>query len=118
MSLKIAISFVRIVIILMTFECITAAFVVAPGEDSSASLSVHSKQNSSSLLYSFVFEKAEEEERNEEENNRFLAVELADFSQIAFLLSEVHTPQIKTDHYQQVTDHQPELFKLFRVFII
>jgi hypothetical protein len=117
MSLTILKGLVQLVILLITFECVTPIFTVFDGEHASH-FSLSSKKPASSLLNTVAFEKAEEE-RGKEERDKFLPIEIADFTRIATLLAEVHTPRshvISFDYYR--CESQPALFKLHHVFLI
>jgi hypothetical protein len=108
---------IRILVLLISFQCISAAFFSAEeaGNDTH-SVAIHSKHPKSS--FSIIFEKTAEEERAEEEGDKFFAIELTDFSELAHLLSQGYTPQINVTPYEQRIAPQHQLFKLHCVFII
>lgn len=115
MSSKVAKSLIQIVILIMTFECITAVFAQAESGDTH-NTTLHTKSSNTSGFLSIVSEKTEEE-RSEEEYDKFTSIELADFSKIAVFLSRVHTPQVYFVPYEH-RSHQPSLFMLNCVFLI
>jgi hypothetical protein len=117
MSLRIARNVIRVVIILLIFECVTATFTTAG--DTNRQTSIHQKfgVTISSLFASIISEK-QGEERAEEERVKCIPVELLDFSQIAIVLSAVHTPHIIVPQFELRFDHHPALFKRHCVFII
>ena len=104
------------VILIMTFECITAVFAQAESGDVHHT-TLRSKSSNTSAFLSIISEKTEEEERSEEERDKFCSIELADFSKIAIFLSKVHTPQVYFVPYKHRFD-QPSLFMLNCVFLI
>jgi hypothetical protein len=116
MSLRILKGLIQLVIILITFECVTPLFSSQDGHRS-ADLTLNSKKISTSLLNTTAFEKAEEE-RGEEERGKFCPMAIADFSRIATMLSVVHTPCTHLEVFEHVCESQPPLFKLHRVFLI
>jgi hypothetical protein len=115
MPLRIIIGLVRLVIVLITFECITPAFASAYNSGPHE-ITIHTKAQQGSFL-SFIFEKSEEE-KSEEARDKFMLVELIDFSQLATLLSQEHTPHISIIPFEHRFDIKPSMFKLFCVFII
>jgi hypothetical protein len=107
---------IRILILLIAFQCISTAFfsvVGASNDDHQTAL--HSKHQKS---FAMIFEKAAEEERAEEEGDKFLAIELADFSKLAILRSLGYTPHINSMPYEQRIAPQHQLFKLHCVYVI
>jgi hypothetical protein len=116
MSLGIVRNVVRLVVLIMAFECISSALSPIQKQDGVQTTSFK-KPSSASVLASIFFEKAEEE-RSEEENDHLLPVLLADFSCIAFQLSNVHSVYVPYTPLQQRFNKQPSLFKLFCSFLI
>jgi hypothetical protein len=114
MSIKVAIGFIRLVVVLMVLQCFITAFATPSSRDSSHT-SINEKSLASILCSALLPET--EEEKSGEENDKSFAVELADFSKNIAFLSKIHTP-----HFQSIVhehfDHQPSLFTLFCVFII
>jgi hypothetical protein len=98
--------------ILISFQCVAAAFL---SEDSHApdTSGIHA-QHHQSVFTSFLFEKTAEEE----ERDKFVAIELVDFSQIAVLLAQVYTPHIHHTPFEQRVETDIELFELHCVFRI
>jgi hypothetical protein len=117
MPFTVTISLIRTVLLLITFECITPVFV-QPVPPDTGQTTLRAKSDAGSLFASLIFEKMEEEEKNEEERDKFLSIELADFTKIAILLSQVHTPQVPQQRIEHRFDLTPPLFKLFCVFLI
>ena len=107
---------IRILILLISFQCISAAFFTVQGSGNEVhAAALHSKHQKS---FSMIFEKAAEEERSEEEGDKFLAIELVDFSKLATLRSLGYTPHINSTPYEQRIAPQHQLFMLHCVFII
>jgi hypothetical protein len=117
MVLRITKCLITLVIALMIFECVNAAFI-QPQQIESAKASFHEKNNNASVFSTILCERAEEEEKSEQERDRFVTIEIADFSQIAIVLSEVHTPVIAITPYEHRFDIQPSLFKRYCVYLI
>jgi hypothetical protein len=117
MSLQIITNVIRLVIVIMAFECISAAFTpVTPAN--SIKVSAYKKSSAPSLFTSICFEKAEEEERSEEKSDKLASVILVDFSRVAFELSNVHTTDIPDISLIQPFNVERSLFRLFCTFII
>lgn len=116
MSLTILKGLVQLVTLLITFECVTPVFATLDGT-CATQVSLSSKKISHSLLNTAAFEKAEEEPV-EEERDKFLPVELADFTRIATLLAKVHCPRAHFVAYEDRFDSHPALFKLYHAFLI
>lgn len=116
MSLRVLKGLIQLVILLITFECVTPVFTSFEGNHT-RHFSFNSKKTASSALGTIAFEKAEEE-RTEEERDKFFPIVIADFTRIATLLAEVHTPRSHTIVFEDRCDSQPALFKLHRVFLI
>ena len=119
MYLKAARTITSLVILLMTLEIFGAAATALPSTADHA-VTLHSqKSKSSSILGSFLFEKAEEETENtEEEKNSIARVVLEDFSRIAVSLSFYHTPQVHFAAFTFQYDVRPPLHQLNCVFLI
>jgi hypothetical protein len=117
MRAKITSGVVFLVIMLMTFECITAAFI--PTEQAKeGKTSIHSSSKPSSLFGAYLCERTEEEERSEGERDKFLTIELVDLSRIATFLSFAHTPHHTFAPYEHLFGEQAQLFKMFCVYLI
>jgi hypothetical protein len=117
MSTRIAKSLTRLILLLITFECLSPVLAKAESTNTQHSL-IKNKPHHSSILAGFIFEKMEEEEKSEEERDKFLAVELADFTRITILLSAIHTPNTHFATMDEGRYYQPSLFQLYCVYII
>lgn len=116
MSLRIAKSLIRLILFLITFQCVSP--ILATTESSDFQHSTIQRKSDHSVFSSVLFEKMEEEEKNEEEKDRFITIELLDFSTITTVLSQAHTPQTHFALVVDRSDHQPALFTLFCVYLI
>jgi hypothetical protein len=116
MSLRLVKCTVHVVILIMTFQCVTAAFATTPGRFSSAKF--HTKAANSSIFSSLFYEKIEEERENEEEKDKFLTIELADLTRIAIVLSHVHTPHHLIQNPDWQFNLKPSFSKLFCIYLI
>lgn len=116
MPLKVVTGFLYAFILLISFEFIAPAFSHATPVESEQQACIHS-ENHKTLFISSLYEKTEEE-RTEEEKEKFISIELADFSQLATLLSQSHTPNAPPQSPEQAFDPQPPLFKLFCVYLL
>jgi hypothetical protein len=114
MLFKVIVSRGRLIIFLIAFQCITPAFA-SQNEAYILHSTMHNQPNQNSF-FSLIFEKAEEE-RNEEERDRFMMVEIADFSKLSILLSLVHTPHILIQSYEHRYD-RPSMIMLFCAYLI
>lgn len=114
MSIKVAIGFIRLVVVLMVMQCFITAFATPSSHD--ASHTSINERSLASLLCSALLPETEEE-KSGEENDKTFVVELADFSKNISFLSRIHTPPLQSIIHEQF-DYQPSLFKLFCVFII
>jgi hypothetical protein len=115
MKEKVTSGIIFLVIMLMAFECITAAFI--PNERSEpGKTSIHSSSKPSSVFGTYLCERTEE--RYEEERDKFVTIELIDLSRIATLLSFAHTPLNTFTPYEHLFGDQPKLFKMFCVYLI
>lgn len=117
MSFRIAINLLRLVLLLITIQCVTPVFAKAQSRDYHRIIAEH-KSDHTSLFSAVLFEKMEEEKKSEEEKGRFLTIELLDFSTIRTLLSQAHTPDFHISLVLDRFDLQPPLFTLFCVFLI
>jgi hypothetical protein len=117
MSVRIAKNLIRLVLLLITFQCVSPVLAKAESRDSHHFI-VSRKSDHSSIFSSVLFEKMEEEEKNEEEKDRFITIELLDFSTITTLLSQAHTPDTHFTLLRDRYDRQPRLFTLFCVYLI
>jgi hypothetical protein len=116
MSLRILKGLIQLVIILITFECVTPLFSSQEGHRAAA-LTFNSKKISLPLFNTAAFEKAEEE-CGEEHRSKFCQILIADFTRIATMLSIVHTPRGHVEVFEHLCEFQPALFKLHRAFLI
>jgi hypothetical protein len=116
MPIGIVKNLVRLVILLISVECILPTIIQEQASNSQQHLTIHAQSTKSTFL-SLVFEKSEEE-RSEEERDKHVSVELADFTKQAIFLSWTHTPLISFISFERYLDSQPPLFMLFGVFII
>jgi hypothetical protein len=117
MSLGITKNVIRLVILIMAFECISAALTPVTANDT-GNAATFKKPSVSSLLSSVVLEKTEEEQKGEEETDKFTTTILVDFSRVAFELSHVHTTNIRDISLLQPFNIERSLFRLFCTFII
>jgi hypothetical protein len=117
MSVRIAKSLIRLVLLLITFQCVSPVLAKVESSDSHHTI-VSSKSDHSSIFSSILFEKMEEEEKSEEEKDRFVTIELLDLSKINTLLSQSHTPNTHFIFHHDRYDRQPALFTLFCVYLI
>jgi hypothetical protein len=102
----------------MSLEILGATVTALPSTTSHC-LTFHSKERTSSILGSFLFEKAEEEtEKVDEEKDRMSRVVLIDFSRIAFSLSFYHTPQVQFAVLTSQYNVRPPLHEFNCVFLI
>jgi hypothetical protein len=117
MPLRITKSLIRLVLFLIAFQCVSPVLAQVECSDFHHTI-IKNKPDHSSVFSSVLFEKMEEEEKNEEEKDRYIAIELLDFSKITSLLSKAHTsnPDFTFSHGQY--DRQPALFTLFCVYLI
>lgn len=110
-----------LVAVLIAIDLVGAAFTALPVHHV-ANLSYHSKGASAAagLAYILFEKKAEEETEKVEggERAKCMGAELVDFSQIAILLSEIHTPRAHLTPYQHNFSIRPSLFTLHCVFLI
>lgn len=116
MPVKIAKVLIRLIILLLTFECVSPAFSVDDAADSRET-TLHQAHVSGPLSIEFLFEK-EEEERTEEERDHFTSVVLVDFSRVANSLRihfKAHTNILFDEHRQGASGG---LFRLFCIFLI
>ena len=105
-----------VVILLMNISvCVTVFNTVSDTDQASA---LHSKQSSGSIASMLLFQK---EVDGEGERSRvredFIGAELIDFSMVAVLLSEIHTPVYVPPHEERYSS-RPPLFQLHCNFII
>lgn len=118
MYLKVARAITFLVIILMTLQILGASVTALPST-SNHTFTLHSKKIPSSILGSYLLEKAEEEsEKPEEENGGASRVVLIDFSQIAFSLSFYHTPLIQLSAPAFQYNVRPPVHQLNCTFLI
>jgi hypothetical protein len=117
MSHRIVKNVIRLVIVIMAFECISAALTPVSASGSSKETTLK-KPSVASLLSSVFFEKTEEEQKTEEETDEFTTTILVDFSRVAFELSNVHTTNIRDISLIQPFNVERSLFRLFCTFII
>jgi hypothetical protein len=114
----IARSIVWMVILIMTFECISSA-IAMPDETSFQQVTVHQKGSKPSVFSAILSERAEETEKNEEERDKIFPIELADFSKIASALSIFHSPDAHLNFYAvNFKAHPKRLFAIFCVLLI
>jgi hypothetical protein len=116
MSLRITRSLIRLILFLITFQCVSPILVTTESAGFHR-FTIHRKSDHS-IFSSVLFEKMEEEEKNEEEKDRFISIELLDFSTITTVLSQAHTPPTHFTLVVDRSDHQPALFTLFCVYLI
>jgi len=110
---QVAKSSVQLIIIIMILECFMACFV-SHGSRDSTHLSFREKAFSSVLMSLLA---QGEEEKSEKEGDKSFA-ELADYTQITFFLSSIHTPCKHRIVFEHPDNYHLPLFKLFRTFII
>jgi hypothetical protein len=120
MYLRAARTITFLVVVLMSLEILGSSVTALPSSsDHDHTLTLHSKKSPTSILGSFLFEKAEEEsEKTEEEKDRMTRVILIDFSRIAFSLSFYHTPQVQSSELTFQYDVRPPVHELNCVFLI
>ena len=114
MLIKIAKSILRLIIVLLIFECLVGAFLNTFARDSNQ-LSIDSKSFASYLFTALL---SETEEEKCEEGHKAVSIELGDFSKVTSFLSNLHTPHQRLVVYGHRDDHHLSWFKLFRVFRI
>ena len=119
MLLKIAKYLNIFVVLLMTIDLAGAAFTAFPFH-SEGKTSYQSKHSNSSGVAFMLFEKEAEEEteKNEEDREKFLGIELVDFSRAAVLLSNIHAQGLLFTPYAQLFSVRPPLFVLHCVYLI
>jgi hypothetical protein len=108
---------IMLVILVMAFECISAAFLPSEGLNANEAC-VYKKPSTPSLLASVILEKAEEESKTEEESDKFVAIVLVDFSRVAFELSNIHSHNIPDLSVQQPFNVERPIFKMLCSFLI
>lgn len=108
-----------IIVLLVIMDMVGAVFTILPIR-SETYLSYHSKHSSASGIAFIIFENEakEETEKNEEEREKFIGAELVDFSQVAVLLSDIHTSSVHCVPYEQEILVGSPLFTLHCVFLI
>lgn len=117
MYLKVARSITFLVILLMTLQILGASATALP-PTSDQTVTIHSKKVPSSVLGSFLFEKAEEETEKQEENGRMARLILIDFSQVSFSLSFYHTPKVRFPVPTFQYDVRPPVHQLYCTYLI
>lgn len=118
MYLKVARSITFFVILFMSLQILGAPVAASPSNSAHA-VTLHSKKLPSSILGSFLCEKAEEEsEKSEEEKDGMARAILIDFARIAFSLSFYHNPQIQLPTLTFQYDVRPPVHELNCVFLI
>lgn len=105
-----------LIILIFTFGGIAPAFSQTSSPDSFHTTVKAPSQKCS--LFQLVFEKEEEDKNGFILKNNSIAVELADFSRLPFLLSQAHTPEVNFISFYHQFDSHPPLFNLFCVFLI
>jgi len=115
MLLKTSKYLIIVVVLLMTIDFVGAAFT-AFSIHREGKTNYQSKPSKSSAIAFVLFEK--ETEKNEEEREKFIGVELIDFSQVTILLSKIHTPGVHSPPCEQQFSIRPPLFALHCVFLI
>ena len=117
MSLRSSKILIRLVLILITFQFLSSAFL-STAQDSGAS-GTHKAflpQIQKSISPSLFIEKTEEE--REGERDKLVSFELIDFNFSATIFAEIHTPQFTFVDHEEQFDAHPPLFKLHCVYII
>ena len=115
---RLARGFTSLVILLMSLQILGAA-ATSSSTSSGNSFSLHSKKTQSTVLGSYICEKAgEESEKSAEEKDRMTRVFLLDFSRLVSSLSAFHTPQIPFTVFACQYDVRPPLHQLYCVFLI
>jgi len=116
MSLRFLRNFVWLVVFIMIFECVSSA--LAPIDKCDTQNLFFKKSVPPDGLESLFFEKAEEETSEEESDDDHLPpILLADFSRIAYQLSNVHSHYIPYLHLEKFSK-RPPLFELFCTYLI
>lgn len=116
MQLRIAKVLSFLVVLLITFDLVGAAITARPVFLNDQT-TMHSKKPSTSVIGSFILEKAEEEnEKTEEESEGSSRTVLADFAHIAIFLSFFYTP--RSTPLALMYDVRPPVYALNCVFII
>jgi hypothetical protein len=119
MYLKVARTITFLLILFMSMDIIGASVTALPSTADDHTTIVHSQKSPSSVLTSFLCEKAEEEsEKTEDERYSMAGVVLLDFSRLAFSLSFYHTPQVRLAVPAFQYDVRPPVHQLVRVFLI
>jgi hypothetical protein len=104
--------------LLMTLEILGAAATALP-PTSDYTFNLHFQKSKSSVVGSFLFEKAEEEtEKTEEEKDGMMRAVLLDLSRIADSLSFSPPPQVQIGAFSFLYDVKPPLHQLHCVFLI
>jgi len=118
MSPNIPITTIRLVILVISFELMSAPFI-SSGKTGTYPVAIQQEHQHPSLLFlNFLLEKTKERAKGKEEGHKYSRLELADFSAIICCLTQIHTPLTAYLPETLFFDSEPPLFKRFHTFLI
>lgn len=122
MKLRISITAIRLILLVIFMEFMTAPFVPAEKRGAYPITLQQKHHNLSNLLFSSALvektEKGEKGEKGEKESRKYAHLELADFPAIIICLVHIHAPATAYLSATLFLGRTPPLFKLFRTFLI
>jgi hypothetical protein len=111
----------RFVLVLMMFQFIAPAFIIAIGQTdgSKEGISSYHMENNSIVFPLFLKEKEEtEEESIRFDDAHFVLVPLIDFTSQSFVLTELHETKFTPLLHRERYDVSPPLFTLHSTYLI
>ena len=118
MRSKISVNLIRLLLLLFFSELVSTPFAVAESEFYGSVSIQESVETHHKLFFSNILLEKAEGEKSEEEGDKFIGVDLVDFSELLICLLEVHTPHFCNFSSSQSFDASQPRFNLLRTFLI